>query len=110
MTLERKELFMTLHHTGDLAYYTDAYMHDLPLPDLPTKRRSLNLATWSLMIAELLRSSAQQFSSLPARTVTTVPSCTGPRYTTLKGRGGRGGVTHEKEEKEGELDMRRKGR
>ncbi|GBP50477.1 hypothetical protein EVAR_96714_1 [Eumeta japonica] len=58
-----------------------------PRPLRPTKRRSLNLATWFFMTAELFRSSAQQFSSLPARTVTSVPSPTSPSATTLNATG-----------------------
>ena len=60
---------------------------NLPLPDLPMKRRSLNLATWFFMTAVPLRSSALQFSSLPARTVTNVPSSMLPRQTTLNAAG-----------------------
>ena len=55
---------------------------NVPRPERPMKRRSLNLATWFLMTAVALRSSALQFSSLPARTVTSVPSSTPPRHTT----------------------------
>lgn len=55
----------------------------LPLPLLPTNLRSLNFATWFFITAVEFLSSAQQFSSLPARTVTKVPSPTSPRATTL---------------------------
>ncbi|MPC74485.1 hypothetical protein E2C01_068846 [Portunus trituberculatus] len=58
-----------------------------PRPERPTNRRSLNFAIWFFMTAELLRSSAQKFSSLPARTVTTVPSPISPRAITLKATG-----------------------
>lgn len=58
-----------------------------PLPLLPTNLRSLNLATWFFISAVEFRSSAQQFSSLPARTVTRVPSPTSPRATTLNATG-----------------------
>lgn len=56
----------------------------LPLPLLPTNLRSLNLAIWFFITAVQFLSSAQQFSSLPALTVTTVPSNTSPKATTLK--------------------------
>ncbi len=59
----------------------------LPLPLRPTNRRSLNLATWFFMMALALRSSPHQFSSLPALMVTSVPSVTSPRATTLKATG-----------------------
>lgn len=55
----------------------------LPLPLLPTKRKSLNLATWFFITAVQLRSSPQKFSSLPARIVTMVPSITSPNAKTL---------------------------
>jgi len=58
-----------------------------PLPLRPTNLKSLNLATWFFMSAVEFLSSAQQFSSLPARTVTRVPSPTSPRATTLKATG-----------------------
>lgn len=61
--------------------------YDSPLPLLPTNLRSLNLATWFFIKAVEFLSSAQQFSSLPARTVTKVPSPTSPRATTLKATG-----------------------
>ena len=48
------------------------------------KRRSLNFATWFLTTAVALRNSELQFSSLPALTVTSVPSSTPPRQTTRK--------------------------
>lgn len=54
----------------------------VPLPLRPTKRRSLNRATWFLMAAVALRSSAEKFSSFPAMTVTKVPSGMSPRATT----------------------------
>jgi len=54
----------------------------LPLPDLPTNRRSLNLATWFFMMAVQLRSSPHQFSSFPALTVTRVPSSMSSKATT----------------------------
>lgn len=59
----------------------------LPLPDLPTNRRSLNLATWFFMTAELFLNSPQKFSSLPALTVTMVPSLISSSATTLKDMG-----------------------
>lgn len=59
----------------------------LPRPDLPMKRKSLNLATWFFMTAVPLRNSALQFSSLPARTVTSVPSSMLPKQTTRKAAG-----------------------
>lgn len=65
----------------------ESSVNDLPRPDLPTKRRSLNLATWFFMYATEFRSSAQKFSSLPAAMVTLVPSLTSPRATTLKATG-----------------------
>ena len=60
---------------------------NLPLPLLPTNRRSLNFATEFLMYATEFLSSAQKFSSLPADIVTFVPSFTSPRATTLKATG-----------------------
>lgn len=45
------------------------------------------MATWFFIRAVEFLSSAQQFSSLPARTVTKVPSPTSPRATTLKATG-----------------------
>lgn len=54
-----------------------------PLPDRPTNLKSLNLATWFFMMADELRNSPHQFSSLPALTVTSVPSDTSPKATTL---------------------------
>lgn len=62
-------------------------VYNSPLPLLPTNLRSLNLATWFFIKAVEFLSSAQQFSSLPARTVTRVPSPTSPRATTLKATG-----------------------
>ena len=59
----------------------------LPRPDLPTMRRSLNLATWLFITAVEFRNSPQQFSSLPTLRVTRVPSCTSPKYMTLKATG-----------------------
>lgn len=64
-----------------------SWIKDSPLPLLPTNLRSLNLATWFFIRAVEFLSSAQQFSSLPARTVTKVPSPTSPRATTLKATG-----------------------
>lgn len=58
-----------------------------PRPERPTNRRSLNLATWFFISAVQLRSSAQKFSSLPARMVTGVPSGTSPSATTLNATG-----------------------
>lgn len=58
-----------------------------PLPLLPTKRKSLNLATWFFISAVQFRSSAQKFSSFPARMVTAVPSGTSPKATTLNATG-----------------------
>ncbi len=54
----------------------------LPRPDRPTNLKSLNLATWFFIIADPFRSSAQKFSSFPARIVTTVPSSTSPSAIT----------------------------
>lgn len=59
----------------------------LPRPLLPTKRRSLNLATWFFMTAVQFRSSPHQLSSFPARIVTMVPSPTSVKATTLKATG-----------------------
>lgn len=59
-------------------------MSHLPLPLLPTNLRSLNFATLFFITAVLFLSSAEQFSSFPALTVTWVPSRTSPRATTLK--------------------------
>lgn len=59
----------------------------VPRPLRPTKRRSLNFATWFFITAEQLRSSAHQFSSLPAFIVTIVPSPTSASDTTLKATG-----------------------
>lgn len=59
----------------------------LPLPLRPTNRKSLNLATWFFITAVQLRSSPHQFSSLPAITVTSVPSLTSPKATTLNAPG-----------------------
>lgn len=63
------------------------YFKHLPLPLLPTNLKSLNLATWFFINVVEFLSSAQQFSSLPARTVTNVPSTTSPRATTLNATG-----------------------
>lgn len=62
-------------------------LRDSPLPLLPTNLKSLNLATWFFIKVVEFLSSAQQFSSLPARTVTRVPSTTSPRATTLNATG-----------------------
>lgn len=59
----------------------------LPLPDLPTNLKSLNRATWFFIDAELLRTSAAQFSSLPAVRITFVPSGISLNDKTLKGTG-----------------------
>lgn len=59
----------------------------LPRPLRPTKRRSLNLATWFFMTAVQLRSSPHQLSSFPARIVTMVPSPTSVKATTLNATG-----------------------
>lgn len=58
-----------------------------PLPLLPTNLRSLNLAIWFFIRAVAFLNSAQEFSSFPALTVTTVPSLTSPSATTLKATG-----------------------
>lgn len=60
---------------------------DSPLPLRPTNLKSLNLATPFLKVACAFLSSPQKFSSLPALTVTAVPSATSPRHTTLKAAG-----------------------
>lgn len=60
---------------------------NLPRPLRPTKRRSLNLATWFFITAVQLRSSPHQLSSFPARIVTIVPSPTSVRATTLNATG-----------------------
>ena len=57
--------------------------YNLPRPLRPTNLRSLNFATWFLKIACELRNSPQQFSSLPALTVTSVPSGISPNDITL---------------------------
>lgn len=67
--------------------YHSLHLKHSPRPLRPTNLRSLNFATWFFITAEQLRSSAQQFSSLPARTVTSVPSPTSPNATTLKATG-----------------------
>lgn len=59
----------------------------LPRPLRPTKRRSLNFATWFFMTAVQLRSSPHQLSSFPARIVTMVPSPTSVKATTLNATG-----------------------
>lgn len=59
----------------------------LPRPLLPTNRRSLNLATWFFITAVQFLSSPHQFSSLPARIVTIVPSPTSANATTLNATG-----------------------
>lgn len=59
----------------------------LPRPLRPTNRKSLNLATWFFITAVQFRSSAHQFSSLPAFIVTEVPSPTSANATTLNGTG-----------------------
>lgn len=61
-------------------------MH-IPLPLRPTNLKSLNLATWFFITAEQFRSSAHQFSSLPAFIVTIVPSPTSASDTTLNATG-----------------------
>lgn len=58
-----------------------------PRPLRPTNLKSLNLAIWFLTRAEQLRSSAEQFSSLPALSVTAVPSGTSDSMTTLNAPG-----------------------
>ena len=65
------------------------YQHILyqPLPLRPTKRKSLNLATWFFIIAVALRSSAEKFSSFPAEMWTVVPSSMSPSETTLNATG-----------------------
>lgn len=63
------------------------YWCALPLPLRPTNLKSLNLAIWFLTRAEQLRSSAEQFSSLPALSVTAVPSGTSDSMTTLNAPG-----------------------
>lgn len=65
-------------------YLKEMLVHhgDVPRPERPMKRRSLNLAMWFFMTAVALRSSALQFSSFPARTETIVPSSIPPRHTT----------------------------
>jgi len=59
-------------------------MWALPRPLRPTNLKSLNLATRFSTRAEQLRSSAEQFSSLPALSVTAVPFGTSDSMTTLK--------------------------
>lgn len=59
----------------------------LPRPDLPTNLRSLNLATWFLKVAVAFLRSAALFSSLPAVSMTLVPSKTSLRDSTLNGTG-----------------------
>ncbi len=59
----------------------------LPLPDLPTNLRSLNLATWFWKPAVAFRRSAEQFSSFPAVSITFVPSETSLSERTLNGTG-----------------------
>ena len=59
----------------------------LPLPDLPTNLKSLNLATWFLKVAVAFLRSAALFSSLPAVNMTLVPSRTSLRESTLNGTG-----------------------
>lgn len=82
---EKGRLHLTLCY-GDRVLKI-SWIKDSPLPLLPTNLRSLNLATWFFIRAVEFLSSAQQFSSLPARTVTKVPSPTSPRATTLKATG-----------------------
>lgn len=76
---------------GCFLFHTHTHTHNppwhLPRPLRPTNRRSLNLATWFFMTAEPFRSSAHQFSSLPALIVTNVPSPTSANDTTLKATG-----------------------
>lgn len=67
--------------------FSFAESFQLPRPLRPTKRRSLNFATWFFITAVWLRSSPQKFSSLPAITVTRVPSFTSPNATTLNAPG-----------------------
>ena len=59
----------------------------LPLPDLPTNLRSLKRATWFLKVAVAFLRSAALFSSLPAVSMTFVPSKTSLRESTLNGTG-----------------------
>lgn len=61
--------------------------NDFPLPLRPTNRRSLNLATWFFITAVQFLNSPQQFSSFPALMVTSVPSLTSSRATTLNATG-----------------------
>jgi len=56
----------------------------LPRPLRPINLKSLNIATRFLTRAEQLRSSAEQFSSLPALKDTAVPSGTSNIITTWK--------------------------
>ena len=58
-----------------------------PLPDRPTKRRSLKRATWFFMMAVAFLNSAAQLSSLPAERITLVPSGISVSEMTLKGTG-----------------------
>lgn len=75
--------FLLFFHVFKSIHSLFAVNHS-PLPLRPTKRRSLNLATCSFIVAWQFFSSALQFSSLPARIVTVVPSPTSTSATTLK--------------------------
>lgn len=66
-----------------------------PLPLRPTKRRSLKRAVRDVISVVAFRSSAEQFSSFPAITVTRTPSLTSPRATTWRGRTEGGWRTNE---------------
>lgn len=58
----------------------------IPRPLLPKNRRSLNRDTLLFITAVAFRSSAEQFSSFPAITVTCVPSGISDNATTEKRR------------------------
>ena len=76
--------FTTLHSLLTFPRYVHFYS---PLPERPTKRRSLKRATWFLNVAVALRSSAALFSSLPAVKITFTPSLTSLSERTLNGTG-----------------------
>ena len=77
----------TIDARVEMSISSELLNSNLPRPLRPTKRKSLNFATWFFITAVQFRSSPQKFSSLPAITVTRVPSHTSPNATTLNAMG-----------------------
>ena len=76
-----------LHHYRSVGVGVAVINTSLPLPERPTNLKSLNLATWFLKVAVALRSSAAQFSSFPAVSITLIPSQMSLSDRTLNGTG-----------------------